>query len=78
VTLRSDGIELHGKLIPRSRVSRCVIENGHLVVYGDPRRTAGRAKSVPLSDIPNFLILLELLAANGFPLGDAPSYCVGS
>jgi hypothetical protein len=73
VTIRADGIRVNGKFITRSAISRCQIENGHLVVYGDARRRSGRERAVPLSDVPNYAVLLELLAEKAFPyVGASP------
>jgi hypothetical protein len=62
VTLRDDGILMQREFFGWDGLDTCKIFNGHLVAYGRPRRTRYEGdQEVPLSAIPNYPILLDLL-----------------
>jgi len=53
--------EILGQFFPWNRLGGYKIINGHVVLFGLPRRSAAGDKEVRLEDIPNYLVLLELL-----------------
>src|SRR5262249_10168752 len=68
VTLRKEGVVV-GEKTYRWPDLECSLRGGHLIVVpaGD-RFGWGDRKEVPLADIPNFLVLVELIAR----VGNAP------
>jgi uncharacterized protein DUF6585 len=65
VAVKPDGVAMKGEFFPWTGLGRHAIENGHLVLYALPRRRSGGDASVRLSEIPNYAVLLELIARRG-------------
>jgi hypothetical protein len=61
VGLGPHGIRMKNELLPWSEVQQHTVHNGHLIVSTE-RYPGWNGKSIILSEIPNYLVLLRLLA----------------
>jgi hypothetical protein len=64
VTVRTDGIKMKGRSYSWDGLSRYRIENGHIVLYSRLARRAGH-RDVPLREVPNYVVLLNLMEECG-------------
>lgn len=67
VKIRKGDITMKRKIFDWHSLGRYKIENGHLVLYARFRPRTGGDVGVPLSEIPNYLVMLEIMSLNGAP-----------
>jgi hypothetical protein len=67
IRLRRDGLTVEGTFFAWQRVRRLWLEFGKLLCEVRP----GKPVSVPLADVPNYLVLFSLLSELGHPLETA-------